>query len=347
MKKLIFINAWALLVGAPAWAQPGEARSSTAAQVASATAAVSADSAVIAAPPETPAETAEATPPAAAETAQKPAKKPEEVSGLTGFAGASDTRPYYVSGLFQFRALAVSPVKPEAHMGALYRLELGYKPAPGFTLFGRVGAAQNFISSIDHPPFLIQDVALGGAYTTDISLAGLGYQDKSIALRARALMYLPTSLASQRQSLYVAPELGLTLRFEPTKAWMILLDVYGQYRAMAYAERASGRGMNVEAALAAYLWVNWTFLELANDTSFSLGATISSSAITRYANIDGNRSRASELGWSLSLSWAPLPSAWISLGLEQNGPVMRDGIVNVFFTKLEETEVVLSAGARY
>lgn len=348
MKKLIFINAWALLVGAPAWAQPGEARSSTAAQVASATAAVSADSAVVAAPPETPAETAEATPPAAAETAQKPAKKPEEVSGLTGFAGASDTRPYYVSGLFQFRARAVSQdVNAHRYMAGLYRLELGYKPAPGFALFGKVGATQNFVSWLDHPPFLLQDVALGGAYTTDISLAGLGYQDKSIALRARALVYLPTSLISQRQELQVAPELGLTLRFEPSKTWMILLDVYGQYRAMGFADRKSGRAMNVQAAIAGYLWVNWTFLELSNDTSFSLGATVSGNAITRYADIYGNRSRASELGWSLSLSWAPLPSAWISLGLEQNGPVMRDGIVNVFFTKLEETEVVLSAGARY
>lgn len=345
MKKLIFINAWALLVGAPAWAQPSEARSSTTAEVSTARTASASEAraaqAVEAAEP-----AAEATTPPA-EPAKKPAKKPEEASGLTGFAGAGEGRPYYVSGLFQFRALAVSPVKPEAHLGALYRLELGYKPAPGFTLFGRVGAAQNFISSIDHPPFLIQDVALGGAYTTDLSLAGLGYQDKSIALRARALVYLPTSLASQRQSLYFAPELGLTLRLEPSKTWMILLDVYGQYRAMGYAERASGRGMNVQAAIASYLWINWTFLELANDTSFSLGATVSGSAITRYANLEGDRSRASELGWSLSLSWAPLPAAWVSLGIEQNGPVMRDGIVNVFFTKLEETEVVLSAGARY
>lgn len=351
MKKLIFINAWALLAGAPAWAQPGEARSSTTAQVASATAAVGADSGAVAktveATPaaEAPAETAET---ASAEPAQKPAKKPEEVSGLTGFAGASETRPYYVSGLFQFRTRAVSQdINTHIYMAALYRLELGYKPAPGFTLFGKVGATQNFVSWLDHPPFLIQDVALGGAYTTDISLAGLGYQDKSIALRARALVYLPASLISQRQDLQVAPELGLTLRFEPSKTWMILLDVYGQYRAMGFAERASGLAMNVEAAIAAYLWVNWTFLELANDTSFSLGATISGNAITRYADSYGNRSRASELGWSLSLSWAPWASAWVSLGLEQNGPVMRDGIVNVFFTKLEETEVVLSAGARY
>ena len=346
MKKLIFINAWALLVGAPAWAQPSEAGSSTTAAALSATATAS-PSALGAGAPEAIEPAAEAPATAAAEPVHKPVKKPEEVSGLTGFAGASDGRPYYVSGLFQFRALAVSPVKPEAHLGALYRLELGYKPGPGFTLFGRVGATQNFISSIDHPPFLIQDVALGGAYTTELSLAGLGYQDKSIALRARALAYLPTSLASQRQSLYFAPELGLTLRFEPSKTWMILLDVYGQYRAMGYAERASGRGMNVQAAIGSYLWINWTFLELANDTSFSLGATVSGSAITRYANLEGDRSRASELGWSLSVSWAPLPAAWVSLGIEQNGPVMRDGIVNVFFTKLEETEIVLSAGARY
>ena len=351
MKKLIFINAWALLVGAPAWAQPGEARSSTtaAAVSATATAAVSSVAPETVTPEAGVPTAAEATPPAsAAEPTQKPAKKPEEVSGLTGFAGASDTRPYYVSGLFQFRARAVSQdVDAHRYMAGLYRLELGYKPAPGFTLFGKVGATQNFVSWLDHPPFLIQDVALGGAYTTDISLAGLGYQDKSIALRARALVYLPTSLISQRQDLKVAPELGLTLRFEPSKTWMILLDVYGQYRAMGFADRASGRAMNVQAAIAAYLWVNWTFLELSNDTSFSLGATISGNAITRYADRYGNRSRASELGWSLSLSWAPLPSAWVSLGLEQNGPVMRDGIVNVFFTKLEETEVVLSAGARY
>ncbi|MFO0728978.1 MAG: hypothetical protein U1E65_34680 [Myxococcota bacterium] len=355
MSNYLRISAVVLasLAGTSAWAQ-GELTlgSTTAAAVEAHSSTAAASVAELPTPSATPAPSASPTP----EDSGKPADSEKGngasiVNGATGFGGAGNDRPYYVFGLFQFRKLAVNSETPLPELGAFYRLELGYKPAPGWSVFGRVAATQGFVSSIDHPPFLFQDVTLGFAYLKSLPLDGLGLKDKALDIRGRAQVYLPTSVASQRQEMFLAPELGLTFRLEPNERWLILLDGYAQYRALRYAEHAGQTAlMNVEWALATYLWINWTFLEAGEWGSYALGATISTDGALKYANeVTGRSPWEEKVGWSFSLSWTPasLPSVWLSLSIEQNGPIMRDGIVNLFLTKLEETEMVFTAGGRY
>ncbi len=273
---------------------------------------------------------------------------PADTSSIAG--EVSDARPYSLSLGVQLRTLAVSDEDPANDRGLYYRAELGWKVTDDVRGFIRAGVTHRFVQVGTSPAVRFTDMLIGFGYTTAVEV-GAG---QKIDLAAQLGLYLPTSRVSQRQSLYAAPDLSLGASWAPV-SWVSLdMGLHGNYRFMQYAERAGpGAPLNTQLVMGGSLGL--AFVPYKTDASrVSLGASVSTNLRKHYAAAETFESPTSDAvywdqfyGWSVFAAWAPLPWLTATLALEQGGPVLRDGVVNVFFTKLEETELVMGLSARY
>lgn len=273
---------------------------------------------------------------------------PADTSSIAG--EVSDARPYSLSLGVQLRTLAVSDEDPANDRGLYYKAELGWKVTDDIRGFIRAGVTHRFVQVGTSPAVRFTDMLIGFGYTTDLELAA----DQKIELAAQLGLYLPTSRVSQRQSLYAAPDLSLGASWAPLDWLSVDMGVHGNYRFMQFAERAGPGGtLNTQLVMGGSLGL--AVIPYKTDESrVSLGASVSTNLRKRYEAADVFESPNSDAvywdqfyGWSLFAAWSPLKWLTATVALEQGGPVVRDGVVNVFFTKLEETELVVGLAARY
>lgn len=277
------------------------------------------------------------------------ATAPAGTSSASAAANAED-KPFTLGVSIQFRTLAVSDEDPANDRGLFYRGELGWAVTERVSGFIRAGVAHRFVEVGTAPAVRFQDMQVGGVYHDELHLAA----DQKVDLRAQLGLYLPTSRASQRQTLYAAPDLSVGATWSPVDWLGVDLGVLGQYRFVQFAERdGPGAPMNTQLVLGASLGASVTPYQ-AEDRRWVLGGAVSTTARKRYASADTFESPSSDetfwdqlYGWSVYTSFTPVAWLTASLALEQGGPVLRDGVVNVFFTKLEETELVLGLALRY
>lgn len=265
-------------------------------------------------------------------------------------APKADDKPFTLGVLAEFRTLAVSDEDPANDRGLFYRGELGWVVTERVSGFIRAGVAHRFVEAGTAPAVRFQDLQVGGVYRDELRLS----TDQKVDLRAQLGLFLPTSRASQRQTLYAAPELSVGATWSPMDWLGFDLGVLGQYRFVQFAERdGPGAPMNTQLVLGASLGAFVTPYQTEN-LRWVLGGSLSTTTRKRYASVDTFESPSSDetfwdqlYGWSLYTSFTPVAWLTASLALEQGGPVLRDGVVNVFFTKLEETELVLGLALRY
>ena len=128
-----------------------------------------------------------------------------------------------------------------------------------------------------------------------------------------------------------------------------------RYRFHEYAERAGyGGGMNTQLDMSLNIGADYLIDQTPLFSRYRVGASAGTSYWRRYDSREEYESAASDQGfWSQLYSWEAhlvyTPSFFfsVSLSVEHNSSVRRNGIVNTFFMHRDETEVALSFSGRY
>lgn len=262
---------------------------------------------------------------------------------------SSPKRPFALSLGVQFRSLAVFDEDPRNDTGFYYRGELSWAVTDATRMYLRAGVTHRLVQVGTLPAIRFQDLLIGARYGREVSLGG----EQQLELQVGLGMYLPTSYASQSSTLFGAPELTVSASWSPVEWAGLDVGTLGQYRFVHYAERQGvGAPMNTQLVLGGSLDA-WVRPYTSGETKLLFGAGLSTALRKRYAAADEFDSELSDAvyweqlyGWEVYLRWTIVSWLTATLALEQGGAVLRDGIVNVFFTKLEETELVVGFTAR-
>ncbi|MCC7385185.1 MAG: hypothetical protein IT384_25280 [Deltaproteobacteria bacterium] len=277
------------------------------------------------------------------------------LSGAQVGGTADDTRKVHFAALAQLRMLAVTDTDPANDIGVIWSGEVAVEVFKSGIAFGRLGVLQSFVSSIDHPAFQFQDIQVGMSYHHALPAAALGLEDREVELTYYGSIYIPTSLASSRQTMILTPELRGRADLMVVDDLTLSLDLRFQYRFHEFAERLGpGAPMNTQLVLAGTLGAAYDLYKDEKIGAISVGVDLLTGLAKRYPSRESFESDASSqsfwnqsFGWDVYVSYAPLSYLQAAISVEQNGPVLRSGIVNTFFTKLEETELVFTLSARY
>lgn len=329
-------------VASAAWAQSGTVTASTAAAIQ----VVSPSSEPAGAPP--PPKKVEA-PPAVASKAAAAAPSAQAAPIV------EEKSRYSISGFAQYRNTAVVDETPANDSHVIYRAELGYKLTKPVQLFVRAGVLQKFVQTSEVWPVGLQDSQVGFRYNHTLRPKEWGVDLGPVELQHQLSLFVPTSQISIIREMYAAPDVTSRAITELTEGVQLSLLLGAQYRFMRYAERGGlNGGMNVRMVLTGGLGLEGEVLEDESWGRLSLGADVRTDSVMKYPSREDFESPASDrthwrqdFGWGAYVTWEPLDFLAASISVEQNGAVLREGIVNVFFTKLEETELVFTLAARY
>jgi hypothetical protein len=267
---------------------------------------------------------------------------------------ATSKRPFSLALGVQFRSLAVFDEDPRNDTAFVYRGEMSWPVSEATRMFLRVGVLHQLVQVGSLPAIRFQDMLIGARYNRELRLG----DEQVVELQVGLGMYLPTSIASQRQTLFGAPELVVSGSWSPVPWAGLDVGTLGRYLFVHYAERdgvggrESGAPMNNQLVLGGSLDA-WVQPYADGDTRLVLGVGASTTLRKRYAAADDFVSEASDTvyweqlyGWEGYARWTIVEWLTATLAIEQGAGVLRDGIVNVNLTKLEETELVVGFTAR-
>ena len=271
-----------------------------------------------------------------------------EPLAATSSVGTSK-RPFALVLNVQFRSLAVFDEDPRNDTAYFYRGELSWAVSQATRMYLRAGVAHQLVQVGTRPPVAFQDMVIGARYRRELSLFG----DQVLELQVGLGMYLPTSRASQNQTLFGAPELTVSGSWSPVEWAGLDVGTLGRYLFVHYAERDGPGAPNNNQLVVGGSLDAWVRPYASGDSALVLGVGLSTTLRKRYAAAANFPSPASDTvyleqlyGWEVYARWTVVEGLTATLALEQGGGVRRDGIVNVFFTKLEETELVVGLTAR-
>ncbi|MBI5510208.1 MAG: hypothetical protein HY903_15740 [Deltaproteobacteria bacterium] len=270
----------------------------------------------------------------------------------------SDGRVWHLRAEAEFHMLAVTDPDPRNDRYMIYRARGDFDLMKGTKAFVTLGMTEKLWAEADESGFLLQDTRLGADYAHELSLDALPldvFKGKKLELVERAQVYLPTSRASVNQDLYFAPELVSRARFQAMKDLTVGLDLFFQYRFHRYAERAGlDGGMNTQLVFGPSFGLEYTVLEHPGYGTVTVGGDVFDSNAKHYASRESYDATISsqsfwyqDYGWDGYVTYAPWQHTTFVLTLMQGGPVLRDGIVNTFLAKREETELYFWVIATY
>ncbi|MBI2377009.1 MAG: hypothetical protein HYV07_23615 [Deltaproteobacteria bacterium] len=294
--------------------------------------------------------------PIAKELVEEPAKAEEsqgerkllarEVQDAVPAAGS-----VFLSGSVELRMLAVSDPDPANDRSLGYRATLGYSVFPRALAFVRLGLRQRFVAEEGDSAFRFEDVRLGFSYAHDLELESLA---RTLSLTHYARLWLPTSRASQRNDLVTALQVESRELLEIVPRLTLGLNPIGLYRFHAFAEqRGYEGGMNDQLVLSGVLFAEVAIVEH-GDLALSAGVDAHTTYTKKYPSRESYESDRSDqsvwledYGWDAYISLAYGTHLTFDISLEHGGPVLRDGIVNLFFTHRDETELVFAITGRH
>jgi hypothetical protein len=299
-----------------------------------------------------------------------------------GTAHAGERKRWSVSGEAQLRMLLVSDADPGNDRSMSYRVQGGYELLDWLTVLARAGVDQSFVAEEGESGLGLQDTLLAALAAQTVSLAPLG-MDRSVSLRHRLGLYLPTSRESRRQDLYAAGEWLTQARLEPITRLACGVRGVLQYRLHEYAEQAGPGGRT----LPRFVVEGLVFLEYSPLVSASLGTLTLGADTYAYESVDyparpqgsfvditlpdgvevdptaTSGAQASDVyaaphyGYDLYVNYVP-PLALgtdaasggnfaLTASLSQGGNVLRNGEPRVFFFNRDETVLAFKIAARY
>ncbi len=263
-------------------------------------------------------------------------------------------RAYQLSAYSQFRTLATVDETPANDRYVLYGIRGDVRLEPTLSVFTSMGLTQNFVAEPDESGWQLQDWVIGVDYLHRMPLSGLGI-DRDLAFSHRLQLFLPTSRQSRAQDLYLATQNTHRARINITDELVTGLDFSFQYRWHEYAERAGySGGLNTRLILGGAAVVEYTLLDDEDFGVLLLGVDARTRYLLRYQSRDSYQSDASDqapwmqdYGWDAYLYYFPIPQLIFAVSLEHNGQVLRNGVVNTFFTHRDETELAFLVMGRY
>ncbi|HEY3447779.1 MAG TPA: hypothetical protein VGK67_15595 [Myxococcales bacterium] len=259
--------------------------------------------------------------------------------------------PVRFRAVLQYRQLAVVDQTPANDRAGNFDFVLSFKPSKAVSTFVTLGVLQKGWAEQDETGAFFKDMSLGVSYTTGLSLDGLGvglYEKQQATLGANVRLWLPTSRASDKQTLYLAPELRLVAEAPVLPNWISIgLEFRTSYRFHQLAERAGPEGgMNTRFTMQAIPYLDAEVLKLGKYGTINVELDVWWVWALLYPSRDGYVADASSqsawrqnYGWDLGIAYHPKPWAKVTVSLEHGGSVLRDGIVNTFFTHRDETEL--------
>jgi hypothetical protein len=296
-----------------------------------------------------------------------------------GSAPAHSRRRWSVSAEAQLRMLMVSDSDPANDRAMAYRLQGGYEVLDWLTLLARVGVDQRFVAPEGESGVRLQDTLLAALASQSVSLKPLGWE-RTLALRHRLGLYLPTSFESREQDLYAAPEWLTQARLEPIARIACGLRGVLQYRFHEYAEQAGPGGGTLPRFVAeALAFVEYTPLESRELGVLTVGADaygyesvdypareqggLAGVTLPQGVDLDPDATGGAEAsdvyaaphyGYDLYVNYVP-PIALgqgrdnfaFTASLEQGGNVLRNGEPRIFFFNRDETVLAFKVAARY
>lgn len=299
-----------------------------------------------------------------------------------GTARVGERKRWSVSGEAQLRMLLVSDDDPANERSLSYRLQAGYELLDWLTLLARGGVDQRFVAEEGESGLGLQDTLLAALAGQTVSLAPLGWE-RTISLRHRLGVYLPTSRESRRQDLYAAPEWLTQARLEPVARVACGLRGVLQYRFHEYAEQAGPGGRTLPRLVVEAL----AFVEYSPLVSRTLGALTLGADAYGYESVDyparaqgsfdgvtlpagveldpdaTSGAQASDVyaaphyGYDLYVNYVPpialgrsdarVDNFAFTASLSQGGNVLRNGEPRIFFFNRDETVLAFKIAARY
>lgn len=297
-----------------------------------------------------------------------------------GTARVGERKRWSVSGEAQLRMLLVSDADPENDRSMSYRAQGGYELLDWLTVLARAGVEQRFVAEEGESGFGLQDTLLAALASQTVALAPIGWE-RTLSLRHRLGLYLPTSRESRRQDLYAAGEWLTQARIEPIARLACGLRGVLQYRFHEYAEQAGPGGRTLPRFVAEAL----AFVEYSPLVSASLGTLTLGADAYGYESVDyparpqgsfddvtlpdgvvvdpeaTSGAQASDVyaapnyGYDLYVNYVP-PLALggdgannfaLTASLSQGGNVLRNGEPRIFFFNRDETVLAFKIAARY
>jgi len=260
-------------------------------------------------------------------------------------------RQWQASASVNYRQLAVSDPDPANDRALLYTLGGNVGVFEGGKVFLRLGLQERFVAEPGESGAKFRDTSIGLSYASPITFDA----NNTLNLLHRLAFFLPTSRASLAQDLYVAPQYVLAANYELVHGLTLSLSPDARYRWHEYAERAGIAGvMNVQWELGLHGGLDWTFLETERFGSLTIGGSSGFGWQRKYASRDAHESSSADAAlWSQSYDWEahvsydPLRYLSLSIAVEHGGNVLRDGIVNTFFTHRDETELSFTLAGTY
>jgi hypothetical protein len=269
-------------------------------------------------------------------------------------------KPWKVGASVTFSRLVVGDDDPENDMALTYGAKASGKAA-GVTAFLGVGLRSVFTDATGIPPDRLQDTRVGASYATPVEL-GDGLE---LGIKHQLELFLPTSTVSQKRDLYVAPMASVSLGMEPIEGLSVGLSPHFRYRFHGTALRHGGSanvqydtGVHVDAdytlALGKFgdltagfstgtVWVHK--YDAPSNADIAADDLISGSATASLPN--DTEQTFQTYDYEVHLAYTPLPYASLSVGLEQGGGVLRNGVVNTFLFHRDETQLVVSLSGSY
>ena len=260
-------------------------------------------------------------------------------------------RPVITTVRLSHRGLLVVDEDPSNDQLSFLTVSASGRAYRAIRLFGSLGLRQSYSVEPDESPVQLADLTVGASLPMAVPLTS----SLNMALFHAVLFTLPTSRQSLAQDLIFAPQYFLSASIMPLPNVVIAATPNFRYRFHQYAERAGfGGGMNTQLDFGASLGADYLIGQTAIFSTYRLGASLGTSYAKRYSSTEEFESLLSDQSfwnqlyrWEAHAVYTPTFQFSVSLSVEHNSGVRRNGIVNMFFAHRDETEVVLTLSGRY
>lgn len=273
----------------------------------------------------------------------------QNVQDAAGAAKKGEVFPVTTLLFVQHRQLAVVDDDYENDHLTVWAVRAQGRLTNALSVFLTGGLVQRFVAEEDESPFRLLDSRLGLAWRTPVDLGG-----QKLGILNELSVFLPTSRNSQLQDMIVAPQARVQFMLRPVKGLTLALSPRFRYRFHTYAERAGLNGpMNVQIDTGVRAGADYAMVRFEKAGSIGIGASTGTTYVKKYDSRESYTSDASDQGvWLQVYDWEAHVTYSVSkfnfaVSVEQGGNVLRNGVVNTFFTQRDETELVFSAFAMF
>jgi len=283
----------------------------------------------------------------------------ESTESLREAAGLEhgEEQALHLTGALRYAGLAVYDEDPSNDQYLYWSLKGSWTLPHDLELFAQSGLVQRFVAQPEESGFRLTDLGLGATWRHRFEfMKSSMLEDMPLSMRHSLTFFFPISRRSQNATLLVAPRWNMSLRWKLMEGLRIGPDVMAQYNFHRYAEQSGLHGgMNTqflfETGLSAQYTLPlpaWFYGSMAVSGRLTTGYGKGYASSETFTADSSDREFWSQTwGWEAAMSYTPISSLSIVLGLEQGSDYLRNGIQAIEFFHRDETEVSLTLVGSY